>query len=200
MTKEELTHIIKRIDDREQLLAYFSAPLGAVVGIILTVAALHLNPAVHVKNHVSPGLIIFEGGARVVLSAVVALAAWKRRRSFVAFALLFLGTSMGFLFALPFWALGIWLIFRVLKWQRELASMTGSSARSRSTASTAAGAGPAARGRVAAEARRQARTERLNARKAGGRRSKKQPEPPGPPQSKRYTPPGTVRPRPPGSL
>jgi hypothetical protein len=201
MSASELNHIIKRIDDREQALAYFSAPLGAVVGIILTVAALHMNPAVHVKNHVSPSLIVFEGGARVVLSAVVALAAWKRRRSFVAFALLFLGTSMGFLFALPFWILGIWLIFRVLKWQKELATLTGGRARPRADTGTSARTRTdAPRGLDAAEARRRARAERMRtARTAGGRRAKKQPEPPGPPRNKRYTPPNTVRPKPPGS-
>ena len=131
MSKEELTHIIKRIDDREQMLAYSSAVLGVVVGVVLTIALVHLNPPLHKKNHESPGFLELEGVARVVLAGLVALAAWKRRRSFVAFALLILGTSMtpGALFALPFWALGIWMIFRVLKWQKELAALTGGQAR-----------------------------------------------------------------------
>jgi hypothetical protein len=147
---------------------------------------------VHATNHESAGFIIFfEGGARVLLSVVVALAAWNRRRSFVAFALLFLGTSMGFPLAIPFWALGVWMIFRVLKWQRELAALTGSPLRSRPA--------PAARGQSAAEARRRARAERMSARTTGGRRAKKQPEPTGPQRNKRYTPPGQARPRPPGT-
>jgi len=189
MTKEELTQIIKRVDDREQVLAYGSAALGVVVGVVLTVAAVHFNPPVHHKNHESTGFILFDGGARVVLAAVVVLAAWNRRRSFVAFALLFLGTTMGFPFALPFWALGVWMIFRVLKWQRELAAVTGTRTRTR--------AQPAARGRDAAEARQRARADRMKARSAGGRRAKKQPEPTGPPPNKRYTPPKPPRPRPP---
>jgi hypothetical protein len=192
MSKEELNHVIKRIDDREQVLAYSSAVLGVVVGVVLTIAAVHTNPGLHAKGHESFGFIVyFEGGSRLLLSALIALAAWKRRRSFVAFALLFLGTSMGFLFALPFWALGIWMIFRVLKWQKELAAMTGGQARGRTA--------PAARGREAAEARSRARAERMQARGAGGRKAKKQPEPTGPPQNKRYTPPRTIRPRPPGT-
>jgi hypothetical protein len=193
MTKEELTHIIKRLDDRERLLAFFAAPLGAVVGILLTVIAVHTNPALHHKNHASTSLIVFEGGARVVFAGAVALAAWTRRRSFVAFALLFLGTSMaaGILFALPFWALGVWLIFRVLKWQKELATMTGGQSRART--------GPADRGRDAAGARRDARADRARARTTGGRHTKKKPEPAGPSRNKRYTPPNTVKPRPPGS-
>lgn len=189
MSKEELTHVIKRIDDREQLLAYSSAVLGVVVGIGLTIALVHLNPPLHKKNHESTGYLELVGVVRVAVAGVVALAAWKRRRSFVAFALLILGTSMtpDALFALPFWALGIWMIFRVLKWQKELATLSGGPARGRPA--------PAARGRDAADARRRARTERLQARTAGGRRGKKQPEPTGPPQNKRYTPPKPPRPR-----
>jgi hypothetical protein len=190
MTKDELTHIIKRIDDREQRTAWLGAALGLVVGLTLTIAAVHFNPPPHHKGHLSTTFIVFfEGGARVLLSGVVALAAQNRRRSFVAFALLFLGTSMGPLYALPFWAIGIWLIVRVLKWQRELAAMTGGQTRPRADAG--------ARGRDAAEARRRARNERMNARTAGGRRNKKQPEPTGPAPNKRYTPPKPPRPRPP---
>ncbi|HEY5250472.1 MAG TPA: hypothetical protein VIJ09_02370 [Acidimicrobiales bacterium] len=188
MSKEELEHVIKRIDDRERLLAYSSAGLGVVVGVVLTIAAVHYYAPVHAKDHESTGFILFEGSARLVLAAVVILAAWKRRRSFVAFALLFLGTSLGFPFALPFWALGIWMIFRVLRWQKELATLTGSTARNRPA--------PAARGRDAAEARRKARNEGMARRTAGGRRKKKEPEPSGPPQNKRYTPPRPPRQRP----
>jgi hypothetical protein len=189
MTAPELTQIIKKIDDREQVLSYGTAVLGVVVGTILTIAAVHLNPPVHAKNHASTGFIVFEGAARWLLSAIVIVAAWKRRRSFVAFALLFLGTSMGFPFALPFWALGIYLIFRVLKWQKELAALTGSAGRTRPEPL-------AARGRDAAEARRQARNDRMSGRSPGGRRGKKQPEPTGPPPNKRYTPPKPTRQRP----
>jgi hypothetical protein len=164
--------------------------LGVVVGVVLTIALVHLNPALHKKNHQNPGVLELYGVVRVALAVVVGLAAWKRRRSFVAFALLLLGTSMtpGALFALPFWALGIWMIFRVLKWQKELAALSGAPAGRARPA-------PAARGRDAAEARRRAREERLQARRAGGRRGKKQPEPAGPPPNKRYTPPKPPRQR-----
>jgi hypothetical protein len=201
MTAEELTHVIKRIDDREQFLAYATAGLGLIVGIILTVIAVHIYGPVHAKNHQSVGFIIFfEGGARVLFSLLVAVAAWRRRRSFVAFSLLFLGTVMGFLFALPFWALGLWMIFRVLKLQRELATLTGSPGRGRPEPVRA-------RGRDAAAARQEARQARMNARRSGGaggagrtagtsgtgRRGKKAPEPTGPTPNKRYTPPKPTR-------
>ena len=126
MTAAELAHIIKRIDDRERSIALGSAVLGVAVGIALTVAEVHTNPAVHVKGHTSTGFIVFEGGVRDCcwlpsspwpLGIVVAPSSASPFCS--------LGTSMGGLFALPFWAVGVWLIFRALKWQKELAAMTG---------------------------------------------------------------------------
>jgi hypothetical protein len=207
MTPEQLVERIKRIDDRERAIAMGTAAIGVIVGIAVTLAYVHTNPPLHAKNHQSAGVLWGYGIARVVLSGLVAVAAQYRRRSFVGFALLILGTSMAsFLFVLPFWIAGGWLIFRALKWQRELAALTGNSSRSRSTSrgstarstTTRTATTPAARGREAAEARRRARMERMNARTAGGRRSKKQAEPTGPSPNKRYTPPGsTTRPRPP---
>jgi len=189
MTQDELNHVIKRIDDRERVLALWAAVLGVLVGVVLTIAAFHLNPPVHHKNHEAGSVILDYGIARVVLAALVGVAIWKRRRSFVAFALLLLGTAMGnFLFALPFWALALWMIFRVMKWQRELAAMTRGEARARTEGGTSRPTGAA----------RSAAAERAGARPPRGRRAKK-PEPAGPTRSKRYTPPRTVRPRPPGS-
>jgi hypothetical protein len=225
MTKEELVVIIKRLDERERVMALFSAPLGVVVGVVLTIAALHYNPPIHHKGHLTAGTIVyFEGGARVLLSVLVGLAAWTRRRSFVAFALLFLGTSMGFPFALPFWVLGVWLIFRVFKWQKELTAMTrgtaatrapspraasprATSARAASPRTTSARATstrtgaprPTSTRAAAAEARLRARADARAARASGRRGRKSPPEPTGPPPSKRYTPPKPTRPRPPAA-
>jgi hypothetical protein len=196
MSAAELTHIIKKIDDRERSIALGTAVLGVVVGIVLTVAAVHFNSEPHAKDHTSNGFIVFEGGVRIVLAALVVLACRSRRRSFVGFALLLLGVSMGSIFAIPFWAVGGWLIFRALKWQKELAAMTG---QTRTRPAPRERTAPAARGRDAAEARRRARAERVSARTAGGRRAKKQPEPKGPPPNKRYTPPKPTRTRPPAS-
>jgi hypothetical protein len=198
MTAAELTHIIKKIDDRERSIALGTAVIGVVVAIVLTIAVIRLNPPLHAKNHQDASEIVIYGVVRVVFAALAGLAARTRRRSFVGFALLFLGTSMlpDAVFALPFWAVGGWLIFRALKWQKELAAMTG---QTRSRPAPPERTAPVARGRDAAEARRQARAQRMTARSAGGRRGKKQPEPKGPPPNKRYTPPKPTRTRPPAS-
>jgi hypothetical protein len=221
MSREEIAHRIKKLDDRERLLALCAAPLGAVVGILLTAITIHANPAVHQKNHVAESTILFEGGARILLSGLVALAAMSRRRSLVGFALLFLGTSMGSpLFALPFWGLGGYLIWRVFKYQRVLTARGGASARSRGGASARSRGGASARsrggasarsgggasgrsgsaGRVPANPRAAARAGAASARdraQSPRQRGRKQPAPTGPTPSKRYTPPKPVRPRPP---
>jgi hypothetical protein len=204
MTREEITHRIKRLDDRERFLALTSAPIGVGVGVLLTVFALHLNPALKIHGkvnpkHVSDSLILLEGGARLLLAGIVVAAALSRRRSFVGFALLFLGTSMGSpLFALPFWVLGGYLIWRVFKYQRILTARGGGARGARARGTTqghAPGGGrvpasPRAAGRAGATAAR----ERVQ---AGRRRGRKEPAPTGPTPSKRYTPPRPTRPRPP---
>jgi hypothetical protein len=188
MSREEITLRIKKLDDRERFLALSAAPLGVAVGVGLTLVTLHLNPATGHTNHVAPSTIYLEGGARILLSGVVVAAALTRRRSFVGFALLFLGTAMGApLFALPFWGLGGYLIWRVFKFQKAL------SARNATSGKTAGGgripANPRAAGRAgAAAARQRAQSTR--------RRSRKEPAPAGPTPSKRYTPPRPARPRP----
>jgi hypothetical protein len=215
MTREEITHRIKKLDDRERFLALTAAPLGVLVGILLTAFTLHLNPALRVHGrlnpkHVSESLILLEGGARILLSGIVVACALTRRRSLVGFSLLFLGTSMGSpLFALPFWVLGGYLIWRVFKYQKIL-SARGATARgaargsargtarggnSNATTARAPGGGrvpanPRAAGRAGAAAAR----ERVQSR---GRRGRKEPAPTGPTPSKRYTPPRPTRPRPP---
>jgi hypothetical protein len=195
MTREEITDRIKRLDDRERFLALSSAPLGAAVGIGLTLLAIHLNPPLllHGKlnsKHESNSLILLEGGARLLLSGIVVAAALSRRRSLVGFALLFLGTAMGSpLFALPFWVLGGYLIWRVFKYQRVLTARGGAQARQ---------SRPAGGRRVPANPREASRAGVSAARdRAQSRRTKKQPAPTGPPPSKRYTPPRPTRPRPP---
>jgi hypothetical protein len=209
MTREEITHRIKKLDDRERFLALTSVPIGIVVGVVLTAFAIHLNPPLKIHDklnpkHVSDSLILLEGGARVLLSGIVVAAALSRRRSFVGFALLFLGTSMGSpLFALPFWVLGGYLIWRVFKYQRVLTARSGS-ARGARTRRAPARDVPQARApggkRVPANPREAGRTGAAAARaraQSSRRRGRKEPAPTGPTPSKRYTPPRPTRPRPP---
>ena len=180
MTAEQLAHTIKYLDDRERLIGIVMAPLGAVVGILSTVTALHSHT--HVKGQLSHGALVTLGIASLVLSGLVLVAALTRRRSFLGFALVFLGTSFGFPLLLPFWFVGGWLIFRAYKWQKELTALRGGT-------TGRGGTGPAPRGQ------QDART--MAAARASARAKKREPAPKGPSASKRYTPPKPTRPRPP---
>jgi hypothetical protein len=206
MSNEELTHAIKQLDDRERYYALMAGPFGALIGIVLTIAAIHYNPPLHHKGHVANSVTELYGVARVVLGALVTIVARTRRRSLVAFALLFLGTAEGFPFALLFWGLGGWMIWRVFRYQKAL---------------TARGAGPRGAGPRAARATQSQRTSPRTAARSGasdardrssarttasrerGRnergRKRKQRELAGPAPSKRYTPPKPTRPRPPAA-
>jgi len=205
LSREEIVHMIKKVDDRERFMALFAAPLGVVVGVALTAIAIHVNPAVRVHGklnpkHVAESVILIEGGARILLSGIVVAAAMSRRRSLIGFALLFLGTSMGSpLFALPFWALGGYLIWRVFKYQRALNARGGATGRGATPAPRSGTTGTARGGRATGGPRTAARAGAAKARDrtAARQRGRKQPEPAGPARNKRYTPPKPTRPRPP---
>jgi hypothetical protein len=190
MSNEELTQAIKRLDDRERRYALYAGPLGAVLGIVLTVLAAHSNPPLHHKNHEALSIIVTYGIVRVVLGGVVSLTALTRRRSVVGFALLFLGTAESFPFALIFWALGGWMIWRVFRCQKVLSSRGVGPQRGRAATTPRAAARSGA-----SDARERVRTRR----EARERRRGRQPVPAGPPASKRYTPKKPARPRPPAA-
>lgn len=188
MSNDELTHAIKRIDDRERLFTIVSGPLGAAIGIALTVAAIHTNPAVGHKGHVANSTIWFEGGARVVFGAAVLGLAFTRRRSLIAFGLGFLGLTV-LPFGVAFIGLAIWMLFRVSKYQKTLTARGVGPQRTRAAQSPRAAARSGA-----ADARDRASARSAAARDRG--RGRKQPQLTGPAPSRRYTPPKPTRPRP----
>jgi hypothetical protein len=194
MTNEELTDAIKRLDDRERFYALFAGPLGAAIGLVLTIGAIHFNPAVGHKNHVSENLILFEGVTRVALGGFVVLTALSRRRSFVGFTLLFFGTTV-LPYGILFWGLGGWMIWRTYHYQKVLTARGVGPARGGARGGRRSTQSPRAAARAGAtDARDRTRERRAS---GGGRaRGRKKPEPIGPPPSKRYTPPKPTRPRP----
>ena len=174
MSVAELRESMKRLDDRERLFPLFIGPLVAALDLVLTVVAIHDNPALHHKGHTDPGTILAVGIGSAVIAGLVVVAAFFRRRSFTIFALLFSGYGGGLTTMLPAWFVAGWLFIRFNKMQKALVAKTG---------------GPAKAREEAAKARAERRARR------GG---KEPPEPPGPSASKRYTPPKPVRARPNG--
>jgi len=197
LTKAELAHAIKYIDDRERRIGMFMAPLGAAIGVALIVVGFRTHQAQHLAKGQTPrDTVITLGFVAIALAAVVFLAALSRRRAFLGFALVFLGIPLNFPLLLPFWFVGGWLVFRSLKWQRELAAMnrgTGAGARG---GSGRGGSGRGGSGRGAGT-KQDPRARARDA--AAARAARKQPAPKGPTPSKRYTPPKPTRPRPPAS-
>jgi hypothetical protein len=123
MPTSELSVLMRKLDEKERKLAFGAAPLGAVLAIVVTIFAVHSNPALHHKGHESVGIIIADGGVGVVFALFVFVMAWIRRRSLTAFALLFLGYSVGLIGpGIPFLFLGGYLLYRAWKIQKVLTS------------------------------------------------------------------------------
>lgn len=160
----DLKHAMKYLDDRERTFPLFIGPLIAVLDIVLTIVALHSNPAVGHKNHVAPSSILALGIGSSVIALLVMVAAFYRRRSFTIFTLLFAGYGGGFVTMIPSWFVAGWLFVRFNRMQKSVVARSG---------------GPQRGGRGQA----QRPTKPLF-----GRRDKT-PEPTGPAANKRYTPP-----------
>jgi hypothetical protein len=126
-------------------------------------------------------LILTDGALPIAFSAIVFFCAWYRRRSLTAFALLFLGLTLGLIGpGTPFLVLGGYLIFRMFRVQKVLTSR-GVNTRAQS---------PRARAAASRDG-----SSRDTARPTT--RSKRQPVVDRPQQSKRYTPPKPPPKRPP---
>lgn len=179
MSVAELRQSMKRLDDRERIFPLFVGPLIAALDIVLTMVALHDNPALGHKGHADPGTIVAVGIGSAVIAGLVVVAAVVRRRSFTIFALLFSGYGGGLTTMLPAWLIAGWLFIRFNRMQKALVAKQG---------------GPTAMRQAQAKARQ----ERASTRRQT-RRGAKAAEPAGPEASKRYTPPKPVRHRPPTS-
>lgn len=170
MTLDELRGAMRHLDPRERTVAMFLGPLLAALDLALMQVTLHDNPALGHKNHADPSSIVALGVGSAVLALVVLAAAFYRRRSFTIFALLFAGYGGGLVTMIPAWVAAGWLFIHFNRYQKAVVARTG---------------GPAAARQRAAQARADRNTNRP---KLGSRRSKT-PEPTGPAQNKRYTPP-----------
>lgn len=168
MSVADLKNAMKYLDDRERTFPLVIGPLLAILDLVLTVVALHSNPAVGHKNHVNPSSILALGVGSAVVALLVMVAAFYRRRSFTIFALLFAGYGGGFVTMIPSWFVAGWLFVRFNRMQKVVVARTG---------------GPAAARQRAARSRAERPARPLFGRKD------KAPEPAGPPANKRYTPP-----------
>lgn len=167
---EDLRGAMKYLDPRERRVAMLIGPVLAALDLALMQVTLHDNPAAGHKNHADPSTIVALGVGSAVLAMLVLVAAFYRRRSFTIFALLFAGYGGGLVTMIPSWVAAGWLFIHFNRYQKVVVARTG---------------GPAA----ARQRSAQARADRNAKRARPGARRQKAPEPVGPPQNKRYTPP-----------
>ena len=137
MKTSDLTELMRKLDDKERRFAMLAAPLGGVLAIVLTLITLHNDPVG--KGHESTSIITLDGGLSIAFAICLFATAWFRRRSLTAFALLFLGYSLGLIgIGIPFLILGGYLLFRAWRIQKILTSR-GVNPRSRQAARPADG-------------------------------------------------------------
>jgi hypothetical protein len=127
---------IRGLDERERLLGFVAAGMAAILWLIVTVPSL-VSPPKHPKPHqldsTQVAIYLLVG---LVLAGLILVATIVRRRAFLGFAVLFTGASFGgdILLALPFWALGGWLLWRAFGVQRAASAQRLAAARERAQA------------------------------------------------------------------
>ena len=112
---------VNRLDNRERRYGFIASIVAAILWLLLTVPLL-IHPAKPHKGQLGTDGIAIYLVVGLLLAGIIFFASWIKRRALLGFAVLFTGFSFGgdLLFAIPFYALGAWLIWRAMKVQREL--------------------------------------------------------------------------------
>jgi hypothetical protein len=111
---------VNRLDDKERRYGFIASIVAAILWLVLTVPLL-IHPAKPHKGQLGTEAIAIYLVVGLFLAGIIFFASWIKRRALLGFAVLFTGFSFGgdLLFAIPFYALGAWLIWRAMKVQRE---------------------------------------------------------------------------------
>ncbi len=118
--KNLVKEAINRIDDKERRYGFIAAVVAAVLWLLLTVPIL-VHPAKPHKGQLGTEGVAIYLAVGLLLAGLIFFASWIRRRALLGFTVLFTGFSFGadLMFAIPFYFLGAWLIWRAMKVQRE---------------------------------------------------------------------------------
>ena len=111
---------VNRLNDKERRYGFIASVVAAILWLLLTVPLL-IHPAKPHKGQLGTEGIAIYMVVGLLLAGIIFFASWIKRRALLGFAVLFTGFSFGgdLLFAIPFYALGAWLIWRAMKVQRE---------------------------------------------------------------------------------
>jgi hypothetical protein len=148
-TVEELEDANRFADDKERLIGLLAAPVAALIGLLIVSADISNDPAATFANgkpnaaHVAHATYIELLVVLLVLSVVMLVAAWFRKRLYIGVAMALYGLTVFNLkywgFGLPFVLFGAWFVVRAYRAQKALRLATGDTGRDR-TSGTAGGA------------------------------------------------------------
>ena len=137
---EEVEGALKA-DDKERLIGLLAAPFAAAIGLLITDALIAHDPAAYLKSglvnklHVSVALYHEVMIALVVLSVVMLLSGWFRKRLYLGITMALYGLTV---FNLHYWGFGVpyllcagWLIVRAYRAQRAVREATSEPSRIR---------------------------------------------------------------------
>ena len=120
-TVEELEAAIRTTTDKERIIGLFAAPVGALVGILVTGNSVAQHPK-------DSGVYAELGGLLLVLSLGMLAAAWLRKRTLLGLAMALYGLDLFNLrywgFGVPFLLFGSWMLARSYGLHRDLREAT----------------------------------------------------------------------------
>ena len=129
LSREEREATIARADDKERNIGLVAAPIGAIVGLVLS------NHLVDNARSLGESTTVFQELTFVLMGLVVLILAlaWFRKRLFLGIAVALLGLDLfnlhGYGFAVPFVLAGAWYLVRAYRLQQKLKVAGGGSGR-----------------------------------------------------------------------
>ncbi len=124
---EELQAAIARADDKERNIGLIAAPVGAVIGLLITANLINHARSLGQSTSVYQTLTFVLLGMSVLMLAM----AWFRKRLFLGIVLAMFGLGIFNLrfwgFGIPFLLAGAWLLVRAYRLQKKLRLAGGGS-------------------------------------------------------------------------
>ena len=134
---EDLEAEAKAVTDKERLIGLFAAPLAAGIALVVTDSLIANDPAATLANgqpnrlHVSVSIYHEVLVAMLVLSAIMLVASWFRKRLPIGMGLALYGLAI---FNLHFWGFGVpfiiggaWYLVRAYRYHQRLREASGDS-------------------------------------------------------------------------
>jgi hypothetical protein len=124
---EELEAAIARADDKERNIGFIAAPIGAIVGLLITANLINHARSLGQSTSVYQSLTFVLLG----MALLMLVTAWLRKRLFLGIVLAMFGLGIFNLrfwgFGVPFLLAGAWMLVRAYRLQKKLRLAGGGS-------------------------------------------------------------------------